>query len=186
MSKQKEDNANWKFIEISKVDDKIINNIINHLKFDLSEDFYISIESVLKLGKKAELALETQINEMDDYYIFKKELFKLILNYIKTNKIENPYLFDLYHPDFVIRANALRDIERNDALKYLHLIIPIIDDPDDSVRWAVLNLLISLNQINNPIINKKLKNRANIESNQIIKKKLLDVLNLSLLNISKV
>ena len=123
---------------------------------------------------------------MDDYYIFKKELFKLILNYIKTNKIENPYLFDLYHPDFVIRANALRDIERNDALKYLHLIIPIIDDPDDSVRWAVLNLLISLNQINNPIINKKLKNRANIESNQIIKKKLLDVLNLCLLNNSKV
>lgn len=182
----KEDNSNWKFIEISKVDDKIINNIINRLKFDLSEDFYISIESVLKLGKKAEIALETQINEMDDYYIFKKELLKLILNYIKTNEIENPLLFDLYHPDFVIRANALREIEPNDALKYLHLIIPIIDDPDDSVRWAVINLLISLNQINNPIIYKKLKNRASFESNQIIKKKLLEILNLNLLNNSKI
>ena len=92
----------------------------------------------------------------------------------------------MYHPDFVIRANALRDIERNDALKYLHLIIPIIDDPDDSVRWAVLNLLISLNQINNPIIYKKLKNRAKIETNQIIKKKLLEILSLNSLDNSRV
>ena len=61
-----EDNINWDIIEISKVDDKIIQRLINNLKLhtsDLSENFFISFESLLKLGKKIEPVLDSYIKK---------------------------------------------------------------------------------------------------------------------------
>ena len=179
MNKLDEDNPNWEFVKISKIDNKTIKKLVENLNLGLSEDFYFSIESILKLGKKAETILEYQIREMDDHYIFKKEFLKILLNFIKNNEIENPILFDLFHPDFVVRARALKEINRIDALKYLHLILPLISDPDDSVRWAVIELLTSINQLENPIIYKKLKTRLETESNPIIQKKLKEILKIN-------
>jgi hypothetical protein len=173
------DKTNHKILEISKVDDKIIKRLIDNLKLDLSDNFFISFESLIKLGKKAESALESVIHEIDDHHQFKKEVFNLLLNFIKNNEIENPLLLKLYHPDFIVRANALMQIEKNDALKNLNFILPLISDPDDSVRWAVMRLLDSLDQSENqtPIIFKKLKKQVEIEPNPVIQKKIKKILN---------
>ena len=172
------DKSNHKILEISKVDDKIIKRLIDNLKLDLSDNFFISFESLIKLGKKAESALESVIHEIDDHHQFKKEIFNLLLNFIKNNEIENPLLLKLYQPDFIVRANALMQIEKNDALKNLNFILPLKSDPDDSVRWAVMRLLDSLDQSENqaPIIFKKLKKQVEIEPNPVIKKKIKKLL----------
>ena len=46
------DNPNWDVIEVSKVNDKIIMKLLNYLKYDVSEKFFISFESLLKLGNR--------------------------------------------------------------------------------------------------------------------------------------
>jgi len=172
------DKSNYEIIEISKVDDKIIKKLIDNLKLDLSDNFFISFESLIKLGKKAESALESVIHEIDDHHQFKKEIFNLLLNFIKNNKIENPLLLNLYHPDFIVRANALMQIEKNNALKNLNFILPLISDPDDSVRWAVMRLLDSLDpsEKQNTIIFKKLKKQVDVEQNPVIQKKIKKIL----------
>ena len=169
------DKENWDFIEISKINEKIIKELIDNLKLDLSDEFFISFESLLKLGNKAESAIKSVINEIDDSHKFKKEIFNFLLNSIKAHEIKNPLILKLYHPDFTVRARAIKQIEKNKDLKYLEFILPLINDPDDSCRWAVINLLISLNQIKNPKIFKKLKNHINFESNLIIRKKLKEI-----------
>ncbi|MFW9878964.1 MAG: hypothetical protein ACFFG0_38285, partial [Candidatus Thorarchaeota archaeon] len=61
---EEEEDVQWDVIEISKVDDKIIRYLLDNLnleKSDLSDSFFISFESLLKIGKKAEKIL--------DYYI---------------------------------------------------------------------------------------------------------------------
>ena len=61
-----EEDLNWDLIEISQVDDKIIRSLINNLKLDksdLSDNFFIAFESLLKIGKKAEDSLETYVKE---------------------------------------------------------------------------------------------------------------------------
>ena len=172
------DKSNHKILEVSKVDDKIIKTLIDNLKLDLSDNFFISFESLIKLGKKAESALESVIHEIDDHHQFKKEIFNLLLNFIKNNEIENPLLLKLYHPDFIVRANAIMQIEKNDALTNLNFILPLMSDPDDSVRWAVMRLLDSLDQTENqnPIIFKKLKKQVEIEPNPVIQKKIKKLL----------
>ncbi|MFX1257281.1 MAG: HEAT repeat domain-containing protein [Promethearchaeota archaeon] len=168
---------NWRYIEISKINDKIIKNLVNNLKSDLSDDFFISFESLIKIGKKAEPIIESVINEKDDLGNFNKEILNFLLNYFKTNKIENNLVFQLYHPDFIVRARALMQIkERGISNKYLNYILPLTRDPDASVRWAVLNLLISLEQTHNPQIYNSLKSRLKNESNPIIQKKLKEFL----------
>ena len=174
------DKSNYKIIEVSKVSDKIINNLIDNLKLGLSEDFFISFESLLVLGKRAKSAIETQYNHMDDDHNFRKEIFNFLLNYIDDN-IENPPLEQLYHPDFIIRANTIMQLEKEESLKYLNYILPLISDPDDSVRYAVVKLIDSLNQVNNPYVYKRLKNRVEIESNPVIQKRIRNLLNNSLI-----
>jgi len=46
------DNPNWDVVEVSKVNDKIIMKLLNYLKYDVSEKFFISFESLLKLGNR--------------------------------------------------------------------------------------------------------------------------------------
>ena len=164
------DKSNYKIVKVSKVNDKMIYKLINNLKLGLSEDFFISFESLLKLGKRAKSAIETQYNHMDDDHNFRKEIFNFLLNCMDED-IANPPLERLYHPDFIIRANSIMQLEREDSLKYLNLILPLISDPDDSVRYAVVKLIDSLNQVNNPHIYKRLQIRVEIESNPVIQKK---------------
>ena len=66
------DKENYKIIEISKVDNKIIKKLIDNLKLGLSDDFFISFESLLKLGKKAESMIESQIKDIDNEHSYKK------------------------------------------------------------------------------------------------------------------
>ncbi|KKL14318.1 hypothetical protein LCGC14_2516860, partial [marine sediment metagenome] len=54
---EEEESTNWDVIEISKVSDKNIRILIDNLKLDkaeLSDDFFISFESLLKIGNRAE------------------------------------------------------------------------------------------------------------------------------------
>ena len=172
--------SNYKIVKISEVSNKLIYDLIDNLKLGLSEEFFISFESLLKLGKRAKLAIESQFNHMDDDHNFKKEVFNFLLNYMDDD-IVNPPLEQLYHPDFIIRANTIMQLEREDALKYVNFILPLISDPDDSVRYAVVKLIDSLNQASNPFIYKRLKNRVEIESNPVIQEKIKKILeNLSI------
>ncbi|KKM07664.1 hypothetical protein LCGC14_1731620, partial [marine sediment metagenome] len=66
-----EENINWDIIEISKVNDKIIKDLILNLKLDksdLSDRFFISFESLLKIGKKAEAVLDSYIKDIDEFH----------------------------------------------------------------------------------------------------------------------
>ncbi len=168
------DEENWHYVEISKIDDNIIKKLVNNLKLNLSEDFYLSFESVLKLGKKAESELADAISEMDEQHNFKKEIFNALLKYINTKESQNPKIFQLYHPDFEIRARTVMELGKEDNSKNLTFLLPLIKDPDDSVRWAVINLLIT-KYLTNPQVYKKLKKHVNKESNPIIRKNLTKV-----------
>ena len=166
---------NWHYIEISKIDEKTIKKLVNNLKLDLSEDFFLSFDSLLKLGKKAEPEIASAIKEMDEQHKFKKEIFKVLLKYIKTKNVENPLVFQLYHPDFEVRARAIMELGKEENLRNLKFLMPLINDPDDSVRWAIINLLIN-KYIKNPTVYKKLKNHVEFESNPIIRKNLAKIL----------
>ncbi len=166
------EDENWKFIAVKQINDKIIKDLVENLKKDLSDDFYISIESLLKLGKKAESELKASLNELEEIYLFKKNILKVLLNNLEDSKVERALLLQLYHTDFTIRANSILHIEQNKDLRYIPYLLPLIEDPDDSVRWALINSLINLDQIKNPEILSKLKNRLKREPNQVIKKKL--------------
>jgi hypothetical protein len=169
------DEENWHYVEISKIDDTIIKKLVDNLKLNLSEDFYLSFESLLKLGKKAAPELMAAIREMDEQHKFKKEIFKALLKHINTKKSENPKIFRLYHPDFEIRARAVIELGQGDNSKNLKFLLPLIKDPDDSVRWAVINLLIN-QYLTNPQVYKKLKKHVSKESNPIIRKNLTKVI----------
>ena len=79
---EEDDNINWDIIEISKVDDKIIKRLIENLELDtseLSENFFISFESLLKLGKKIESVLDLFIKETTKIHNCKVDTFNFIL-----------------------------------------------------------------------------------------------------------
>ena len=83
------ENNNWDVIEVSKVNDKIIKKLLNYLKYDISENFFISFESLLKLGNKVpEATIQNIIKELDQTHNFKKDLFHFILSFIKNGKVE--------------------------------------------------------------------------------------------------
>ena len=140
-----EENLNWETIKISKVNDKIIEMLLNNLKLDLSDDFFISFESLLKLGEKIESQIISILSEMDEIRDFKKHLFKFILDFIQ-NKKNNYYLVpQLFNPDFIVRARTIMKIESlNETQKYFKFILPLLSDPDDSVRYSALKTIKSL------------------------------------------
>ena len=47
-----DDEGYWDIVEVSKISDKIIERLLDYIKNEISENFFISFESVLKLGKK--------------------------------------------------------------------------------------------------------------------------------------
>jgi len=163
---------NWTFIEVTKINDKIIKDLIQNLDKELSDDFYISLESLIRIGKPAEEELKASLNELEHGYNFKKSILNVLLNNIEEKDIERSLLLQLYHTDFTIRANAILQIEQEKKYKYLPYLLPLLEDPDDSVRWALINSLINLNLVENPLILKKLEARLNRETNRVIKQKL--------------
>jgi len=175
---EEEENKNWDVIEISKVDDKIIRILIDNLKLDtaeLSDDFFISFESLLKIGNRAESVLDSYIRQTNEIHNFKVEIFNFLLDFIKNSSLKHVLVPQLYHTDFITRARTIFRIEEAGDMSYLKYLIPLLNDPDDSVRWAVIRFLNSNNLLKNPLIYKELKNLIEKESNSVIKENLKEI-----------
>lgn len=176
---EEEDNINWDIVEISKVDDKIIRRLINNLKLDvsdISQSFFISFESLLKLGKKIEPVLDSYIKEQTEIHNFKVDIFNLILDFVKNNTLKYVLVPQLYHPDFVTRARTILKLELAADINYLNFILPLLNDPDDSVRWAVIRFLSTHKHLlKNPIVYKELKSHLETELNPVIKEKTIEL-----------
>ena len=165
---------NWDIVEVSKVNDKIIRKLLDYLKYDISDKFFISFESLLKLGNKVpEATIKNIISELDQAHNFKKELFQFILNFTKDDTVEYHLLPQIYSPDFIVRARAVMKIKENNDVRYLKFLLPLLDDPDDSVRWSAIKFLSQ--HIDNPIIHYELKKHLNKELNPIISENLKEV-----------
>ncbi|MCK4384294.1 MAG: HEAT repeat domain-containing protein [Promethearchaeota archaeon] len=165
---------NWDVVEVSKVNDKIIRKLLDYLKYDISDKFFISFESLLKLGNKVpEATIKNIISELEQTHNFKKELFQFILNFTKDDTVEYHLLPQIYSPDFIVRARAVMKIKENNDVRYLKFLLPLLDDPDDSVRWSAIKFLSQ--NIDNPIIHYELKRHLNKELNPIISENLKDV-----------
>jgi len=176
-----EDNSNleknnWHFIEMSKVDDEIISRLIKNLNIDISDDFFFSFESLLKIGKRAESSIKAVMNDIEEQFKLKKEIFNILLSCIKDNVKNDSIIHQLYHPDFLIRARAISKIGERGDLRYLKYLLPLLEDPDDSVRWALIKLLLNLHQTKIPYIRSKLRQHLIRESNPIIKEKIAMIL----------
>ena len=158
---------NWDLIEVSKVNDKIIKKLLNYLKYDISDNFFISFESLLKLGNKIpQTTIKKLIDDMEKAHEFKKELFQFILNFTEDGLVEYHLLPELYNPDFIIRARAVMKITENNDKRYIKFLLPLIDDPDDSVRWSVIRFLSK--HKHNQIICSELRDHLDKELNPVI------------------
>ena len=79
---EEEEDLNWDVIEISKVDDKIIRYLLDNLKLDksdLSENFFIAFESLLKIGSKARNVFYSYIKETNEIHNSKVDIFNFML-----------------------------------------------------------------------------------------------------------
>ncbi|MHA1805827.1 MAG: HEAT repeat domain-containing protein [Promethearchaeota archaeon] len=166
---------NWDLIKISNVDDKIIKNLLEYITSDVNDNFFISFESLLKIGKKARTLVEQSYKKHARKKDVRREILKFILNYYK-GRIKYPLVPRLYHPDFIIRARTLEQIEKNREFNYLKFILPLINDTDDSVRWAAIRVLESFKHAENRhFLYQMLKHRIQKEPNPIIKEKLIKI-----------
>ncbi|MFX1592792.1 MAG: HEAT repeat domain-containing protein [Promethearchaeota archaeon] len=176
---EEEDNINWDVVEISKVDDKIIQRLIKNLKLDksdLSQSFFISFESLLKLGKKIESVLDSYVKETTEIHNFKVDIFNFILDFVKNDTIKYVLVPQLYHPDFITRARAVLKLELAADINYLRFILPLLNDPDDSVRWAVIRFFNTHRHLlKNPLVHKELKSLIEKELNPVIKEKVIEL-----------
>jgi hypothetical protein len=171
---EEEDDLNWDVIEISKVDDKIIAYLLDNLELDknsLSENFFIAFESLLKIGKKARNVLNTYIQKTNEIHNFKLDIFNFMIDFINNNETKYLLVPKLYSPDFITRAKTIFKLEQAGDKKYLRFILPLLNDPDDSVRWAVLRFLDTNQMVKNPLVCNELKCFMEIESNPVIREK---------------
>ncbi len=167
--------SSWQLIDISNVDDKIIKRLLYKLSLGISDDFFLSFESLIKIGKKAQKEILSFI-KADSLDPFIKEILFFLLRLIDKEDIQYPLLMRLYNPDFIIRARTIMEIDERKRKKYFKYIIPLIDDPDDSVRWASLQLLISHDLIKkNPLIKEHLEEHLKTEKNQVIRDKIKEL-----------
>ncbi|MFX1451404.1 MAG: HEAT repeat domain-containing protein [Promethearchaeota archaeon] len=176
---EEEDDTNYDIIKISKVDDKIIRRLINNLMLnssDISENFFISFESLLKLGKKIEPFLDLYIKEKPEIHNFKVEIFNFILDFAKNNTLKYILVPQLYHPDFITRARTVMKLEQASDLSYINFILPLLNDPDDSVRWSVIRFLNTYKALlKNPLIYKEIKCYIEKELNPVIREKIKEL-----------
>jgi hypothetical protein len=170
-NKDYDDEGVWDVIEVSKVNDKIIKRLLTYLTDNISENFFISFESVLKLiDKIPDFEIKFILKELDKSNDYKKELFQFILDFKKNNISKYHLLPHLYNPDFILRARTVMKIKENDDIDYIMFLLPLINDPDDSVRWSVIEYLSKYTRI--PIIKKKLADHIDYELNPVIYKNL--------------
>ncbi len=176
---EEEDEINWDVIKISKVDDKIIKKLIDNLKLDtsdLSENFFISFESLLKLGKKIEPVLNSFIKETHEIHNCKVDTFNFIIDFVKNNTLKYVLVPQLYHPDFITRARTVLKIAEAGDLSYLNFILPLLNDPDDSVRWSVIRFLnMHEHLLKNPLVYKEIKCYVGKELNPVIRDKMKEL-----------
>jgi hypothetical protein len=167
--------SKWDLIHVSNVDDKIIKKLLDKLSVGVSEDFFISFESLLKIGERAKLQILSYLQEHKlDSFI--REVLFIILQFIDGGDIDFPLIVRLYSPDFTVRAKTIFEIMDREQNNYFKFIIPLIEDPDDSVRFAVLKYFISQDLLTNPIIRNKLKARISKELNPIITEKIREII----------
>jgi len=169
------DYDNWDLIEVSKVNDKIIRKLLNYLKYDISENFFISFESLLKLGSKVpQSTIKNLLDKLEKTHEFKKELFRFILKFTEDGIVEYHLLPELYNPDFIIRAKAVMKITEYNDIRYIKFLLPLLEDPDDSVRWSVIRFLS--NHKENSTIRSELQDHLNKELNPVIYENLKRIL----------
>ncbi|MHA1284573.1 MAG: HEAT repeat domain-containing protein [Promethearchaeota archaeon] len=167
----------WTFIELSKVNEDIISKLIDNIvKLNPSEDFYISFESLVKIGKKIVPILKNYLKNNNNLQEYKILLFKFLLEFVESRNTDLPLIFDLYNPDFVIRAKTIYNIKKSELNKYLDYILPLLKDPDDSVRWAVIKILDNNNLIKVQKVSEDLKSQLIKEVNPVIKRKIYEIL----------
>lgn len=167
--------SNWQLINISNVDDKIIKRLLNKLSFGISDDFFLSFESLVKIGERAqkEIVSYMKSNDLDPFI---NEILIFLLNLNNEEEVQKPLLIRLFNPDFIMRAKTIMEIDDRGKEDYFKYVIPLIDDPDDSVRWAVIQLLTSHNLIQkNPVVEEHLREHMESEKNEVIKEKIKEL-----------
>jgi hypothetical protein len=169
------DNPNWDVIEISKINDKIIKKLLIKLSLGISDDFFICFESLMRIGEKVKPVIIPYIKE-NQINPFVRNVLYFILNMIENDEASPPLLPKLYNPDFIMRARTIMEIEESRKVDYLKFLLPLIDDPDDSVRWALIKLLNSLGLVNNPMVKTELETHLLKEKNPIIIKKIKEMI----------
>lgn len=171
-SLQIKENINWETIKVSDITDENIIALIDTLKQDLNENFFIAFNSLEKLGKKAQKILQSEIKDLEKGN-WKINIFKHLIFRSNIYGTTQSLISQLYSPDFIQRARAIMiATERSWGSDFFDYILPLLDDPDDSVRWAVLNYLSNNNKNKEKKARKNLKKRYKIEKNKIIKKKI--------------
>ncbi|MHA1782858.1 MAG: HEAT repeat domain-containing protein [Promethearchaeota archaeon] len=170
-----DENFYWDEIEISKVDDKIVNSLLNYLKKDISDEFFMAFESILKLKNKISRhqIIELLMNLKKEYR-FRKELLFFILNYLNGKLDDYDLLPKLYNPDFIVRAKTIKKIKQKKDAKYLKFLLPLLNDPDDSVRFQTISMLQEFK--NEEEIIDYLRNAFKKEKNPIIKQKIKSII----------
>jgi uncharacterized protein YdiU (UPF0061 family) len=165
------DDTNWHLIQLSDVNDKIIFELLKNINSDLSEEFYISFESLMKISKEKTHLIRSAVDKIKET----EDLRKIILDYIiqsENGSDKDSTLLRLYNPDFITRARTVMELAESQSKEYSKFILPLINDQDDSVRWAVLQFIMKNNLHNEEPIKKKLIERKKIEKNTVIKERL--------------
>lgn len=157
-------------VELSEVDSDIIQRLIDNIVAGISDKFFISFESLFHIGKKAKFQMKTKYHKLDPSDNFIRKIFELLLHYYETDELLDPIILRLYHPDFVLRAKALMELESGCEKIDKVYILPLLDDPDDSVRWSAIKYLIHF--LSDAGIKEALSNHLTNEKNEIIKDKL--------------
>ncbi|MFX1502984.1 MAG: HEAT repeat domain-containing protein [Promethearchaeota archaeon] len=176
---EEEDEINCDIIKISKVDDKIIRRLMDNLKLSsstLSENFFIAFESLLKLGNKIQPFIDSYIKETLKIHNLKVEIFNFILEFAKNNTIEYILVPQLYHPDFITRARTVMRLEQAGDISYINFILPLLNDPDDSVRWSVIRFFNTHKHVlKNPLVFNEIKAYIQKELNPVIREKMKEL-----------
>lgn len=163
---------NWDMVKLSEVTLENIKALAHNLTLEVSENYYISFNSLEKVGLKAQKALKSTLKSLK-----KNDWRKMIINYLvnspKDSIITSPLVSHLYHPDFIKRAQAIIiATELSGSIDYFDYILPLLDDPDDSVRWAVLNFIESKKIYKSTLVQEKLRGRSKLEKNEIVLSKI--------------
>lgn len=164
--------TSWDTVKLSDVTVENIVALINTLKQEICENFFIAFSSLEKVGKRAQKALKSEIKKLkkEDWRI---KIFEYLINHPTIKDNPHHLISQLYSPDFIHRARAVMiATECSWGSEYFEYILPLLEDPDDSVRWAVLNYVSTNINKSEKTARRMLRKRCKIEKNNIIKKRM--------------